>query len=123
MQNETLEIIEMVQNKHITAEEGAKLIDALKEKNETPTSKAKWLKIMVQERGQEKPTVNIKLPIGLTKLISKFIPSSKREDLKNKGIDLDGFFSGGLLNELKADGTPLIDINDPSGDVVKISVE
>src|SRR3989338_10644069 len=115
MQNETLEIIEMVQNKHITAEEGAKLIDALKEKNETPTSKAKWLKIMVQERGQEKPTVNIKLPIGLTKLISKFIPSSKREELKGKGIDLDGILSGDLLNELKAHSEPLIDVDHPNG--------
>ena len=33
MGNETLEIIEMVKNNRITAEEGAKLIEALKQKN------------------------------------------------------------------------------------------
>ena len=124
MGNETLEIIEMVKNNRITAEEGAKLIEALKQKSETPpTSKAKWLKIMVQERGQEKPSVNVKLPLGLTKLISKFIPKSKREVLKGKGIDLDGILSGDLLNELKTHSEPLIDVNNPSGNKVKISIE
>ena len=121
MKNETSQIIEMVQNNHITAEEGAKLIEALKEKSESPQSKAKWLKIMVHEKGQEKPTVNIKLPIWLTKLIPKFIPQQKIEELKNKGINIDSLFSGGLLNELSKE--PLIDINEPNGDKVKISIE
>lgn len=121
MQNETLQIMEMVQSKQITPEEGAKLIEALKQKSDVPATKARWLKIMIQEKGQEKPSVNVKLPIGLIKLVSKFIPQHKMEALRGKGVDINAICSGDFLNELK--GEPLIDIDEPGGDKVKILIE
>ncbi len=86
----------MVEDGKLSAEEAAKLISAVGAGDGSGPSavvKAKpgmrFLKIRVFESDRTKPKVNISIPMGLVKVVSKFIPKSARMELNEKNINLE----------------------------------
>ncbi len=74
---ERLQILKMVQEDKVTAEEGARLLEAL----DTPQPTAKisgqpvrWLRIRVTDRHTGRRKVNINLPASLLSWAIRFIP-------------------------------------------------
>lgn len=94
--SEKLQILNMVQEGKITAEEGIKLLEALENSNNSSNdmvysnNKAKWLKIKVLQPNDDKK-VNVTLPVSLinigVKLASKFSPEFEATGLTQEDIE------------------------------------
>jgi len=82
MESEKLQILKMVQDGAITAEEGAKLLQALEQQGTVARADgmAKWIRIRVNEKNGK--IVNVNLPLSLMEVAVnmgiKFVP---KEDL------------------------------------------
>ncbi len=74
MSEEIKKVLKMVEEGRISSEEGTKLIEAIKEKQEKKSLKGKYLRIYVED---DEDRVNIKIPLALAKWITKFIPEKK----------------------------------------------
>ena len=133
--DEKIRILNMVQNGKITAEEAAKLLEALEvkeEKNEVEIlnsfdgrsyskGKPRWLRIVVTDTNTGKKQVNLKLPVSILKsgmnIASKF---NVDNEVLNQ-IDLDGVLS--MADSDNPTGV-LVDIEETeSGEHVLITVE
>jgi hypothetical protein len=118
--SEKLQILKMIENGSITAEEGKQLLDALgasREREEGGRGRARWVRVSVTDTttGHRKATVN--LPIQLVdfaiRFAQKFVPDSK-------DIDLEGLrevFSSGTV------GRVFEFVDNDNGDRVDIFVE
>jgi DUF4097 and DUF4098 domain-containing protein YvlB len=87
MSQEKLQILKMVQEGKVTADEALKLIEALESSDAgagIPKTSAQWLRVRVTDSKTAKPKVNVNLPIGLLSVVTKFV---KMEDMG--GIDLN----------------------------------
>ena len=110
MQDEKMKILEMISEKKITAEEGAKLLDALESSNNMQKSnggKHKLFRIRVSNLNTGKQDVNVNLPISLLNLGLK-IGQHFAPDLKEQGVDLQEIAK--LVNE-GAEGK-IVDVTD-----------
>ncbi|MBP7213933.1 MAG: hypothetical protein KBA03_06845 [Anaerolineaceae bacterium] len=133
--DEKIRILNMVQDGKITAEEAAKLLEALEvkeEKNEVEVlnrfdggssskGKPRWLRIVVTDTNTGKKQVNLKLPVSILKsgmnIASKF---NVDNEVLNQ-IDLDGVLS--MADSDNPTGV-LVDIEETeSGEHVLITVE
>lgn len=75
METEKLRILKMLEDKKITADEAARLLEALDRVGSRPTErelKRRWVHIRVEKDGEE--TVNVKVPLALLKLGFKLAP-------------------------------------------------
>ena len=82
--DERMQILKMISQKQITAEEGAELLDALrgapvgKTPGRNEPGKARWLRVRVTDRLSGRTKVNVNLPIGLVdvglKMGARFAP-------------------------------------------------
>ena len=82
-------ILDMITEGKITAEEGARLIEALNQKPEN-SSKGKKMVVQILQEGAEKPKLNIAIPLKLAKFGLNFIPKNAqfKTNLNNSDIDL-----------------------------------
>lgn len=79
---ERMKILKMVQERRITAEEGAKLIAALGKAEQRQQASAegesRWLRVRITDLESGKPSVNVNLPMSLVnvglKMGARFIP-------------------------------------------------
>ena len=79
---ERMKILKMIADKQITAEEGARLLEALRASSAEPPRGEpfipKWLRIRVTDRATGKVKVNVNLPAGLLdvglKMGARFAP-------------------------------------------------
>lgn len=139
--DETIRILNMVQDGKITTENAAKLLEALEVKEDLgytnfpkesqtvinkSNGKLRWVRIQVTDSKTGKRQVNLKLPLGLVKVGMK---STMRLSMKEKDsngildeINLDEILKEAIENE-DASGT-LVDVEDPeSGEHVLITLE
>ncbi len=80
---ERMKILKMVQERKITAEEGAKLLGALGKAVERQGSlsegESRWLRVRITDLDSGKASVNVNLPLGLVnvglKMGARFIPN------------------------------------------------
>ena len=75
VETEKLRILKMLEDKKITADEAARLLEALDRAGSRPTErelKRRWVHIRVEKDGDE--TVNVKVPLALLKLGFKLAP-------------------------------------------------
>jgi len=89
--DERMQILKMISQKQITAEEGAGLLDALRGASATRASgrdepgKAHWLRVRVTDRLSGRTKVNVNLPIDLVdvglKLGARFAPEMVGMDI------------------------------------------
>ncbi len=89
---ERMKILKMIQEGKITADEGAKLLAALRESREPRRQPAPnvetrkgWLRVRVTDMSSGKTKVNVNLPIGLVdaamNIATQFVPEMGVEEL------------------------------------------
>ena len=84
---ERMRILKMIEEKQITAADGAKLLEALQAKVDEPSHgpKARWLRVRVTDRTSGRVRVNVNLPVGLLdvglKMGARFAPDMAGMDL------------------------------------------
>lgn len=80
---ERMRILKMIADKQITAEEGARLLEALRAATAEPSAraeapKARWLRIRVTDRSTGRAKLNVSIPAGLVdvglKMGARFAP-------------------------------------------------
>ncbi len=124
---ERMKILKMIQEGKITAEEGAKLLAALRESRGKTGGSGKtgfsfggnrgWLRVRVTDMATGKTKVNVNLPIGLMdaglRIGAQYAPELQ-------GLDLEQ-----LSNEVKSGSTgKIIDvIDEEDGEHVEIFIE
>ncbi len=93
MREERLKILKMLEDKKISAEEAAKLLEALEsseKKNETFSAKGgKTLRIRVFENDLNKPKVNVNIPLPLVKFLGKIMPDTAKIKLNQHGVSFE----------------------------------
>jgi hypothetical protein len=93
MNEETMKILKMVEEKKISTEEAAKLLDALERsggKQETAQEKyGKTLRIKVFEGDLSKPKVNVNIPLIIVKFIGKLIPDRVKTKLDEHKVSFE----------------------------------
>ncbi|MCK5106493.1 MAG: hypothetical protein KAI33_11175 [Elusimicrobiales bacterium] len=123
MKEEKARILKMLEDGKVSAQDAAKLLDAVEEtegKNENAGKAGKTLKIRVYERDSPRPKVNLNIPIGWSKFLIPFVESKIQNKLKEKGVDLD---MDKIKEEMEhAHVGKIIDIDD-GGDKVEIYIE
>lgn len=136
MSEERIRILKMVEEKKITAEEGAKLLSAI----ESPgagmqNGRAHWLKVRVFEKGSDKPKVRVTVPLSLLKIAGKLggkfhmmMPDEAKAKMEAKGIRLDAESFEDierLFDQFAVNGRyQMVDVeDDESGDRVEVYVE
>ncbi len=123
---EKMQILTMVKDGKITAEEGVKLLDALDNDVNTldntniNTKKAKWLKIKVFDP-EDSTKVNVTLPISLInigmKLASKFSPEFKEAGLTED--DMEEIFAAIKNGETGK----IVEVDSDDGTKVEVVIE
>lgn len=124
MKTEKLQILNMIQDGKITADEGAKLLEALENNNDIENNfsntKAKWIKIRVLDP-EDETKVNLKLPISLINLGVKFA-SKFSPEFKEIGLTEDHIAE--IFDAIKNEETgKIIDVDSGSGEKVEILIE
>jgi len=88
---ERMRILKMISDKQITAEEGAKLLAALRAseieaQDRYEPAKPRWLHVRVTDRATGKTKVNVNIPVGLVdvglKMGARFAPDMAGMDLQ-----------------------------------------
>ncbi len=123
---ESLQILKMIENGQITSEEGLQLIEALGS-NVPPTSApprsqtgGKMLRIRVLDPDED-TKVNVNLPIALIKVLAEvgiqFIPKDRYPDLENVDIaQILNLIDSGISGKI-------VDVQSASGANVEIYIE
>ncbi len=72
---ERMRILKMISEKQITADEGARLLEALRasggEAGRVDGGRARWLRVKVTDRGGDRVKLNVTIPIGLVDIALK----------------------------------------------------
>ncbi len=93
MREETMKILKMVEEKKISAEEAAKLLETLERsagKEETSREGyGKTLRIKVFENDLSKPKVNVNIPLTIVKFIGQMIPERVKTKLDEHQVSFD----------------------------------
>jgi hypothetical protein len=87
MNDEQDRVLKLLEEKKITAEEAAKLLDAIKG-SAGGDKRNRFLKVRVFPRGSDKAKVNVTLPIGLVKWGMNFIPNEAKAKIEEQEIDM-----------------------------------
>jgi len=87
MSEERARILQMVSEGKITAEEGVKLLNALRDSGAQPAApagQARWFRVRVTDLGTGRTKVNVNLPLGLVKagirMAARFSPDIEDMD-------------------------------------------
>jgi len=80
-------ILKMLEEKRITADDAARLLDALN-RSESGGRANRFLKVRVCKAGSDRPNVNITLPIGLVKWGMHMMPASAKAKIEEQEIDM-----------------------------------
>ncbi|MEJ5197862.1 MAG: hypothetical protein WHX53_02965 [Anaerolineae bacterium] len=102
---ERLRILKMIEDKQITAEEGARLLEALRAGAATETrpetGRSRWLRVRVTDRASGKLKVNVNIPVGLIdvglKMGARFAPEMNGMDLAAIQEAIRGGLQGRIL--------------------------
>lgn len=123
MSEEILRITKMIGENKITAEEGARLIESLNDKNdiviENKTNKRleKSLKIKVSSQRDNSDKVNMNIPLKVIKAFGNSIKNIPH--LQENGIDIESIMEA---IDSGVEGT-IVDIKSGNGDIVEVSIE
>ena len=135
MNNETIKVLEMIQEGKISAIEGAELLKALDEDSGVkPVAQRDDRFLRVRVGGDKVKKVNVNIPLKLLKVFSslavmcmKLIPEEARREMEKKGIDLASIdieellllIEQGLVSDEKLVD---IDVDDPDEGKVRVEV-
>jgi len=136
MSSEKMKILEMIQEGKLTAAEGMDLLKAIEEGSYTeeefksPLQGGRFLRVRVV--GEKTLRVNVNVPLSLIRSASKlivyalsFVPSEKRAELEQKGLDLQALDVESLVRiiEESVDGKIVdVEVADPLEGRIKVEV-
>jgi hypothetical protein len=122
---ERMQILKMIEAKQVTAEEGAKLLGALGEKDRessapqpSPATSGKWFRVRVTDMKTGRRKVNVNIPLGLVdvglKMGAKFAPAG-----------LEGLDMNQIMTAIKSGGEgKVVDVEDEEdGEHVEVFIE
>ncbi len=123
---ERMQILKMIEQKQITAEEGAKLLAALGEKDRgeapapkpSPATSGKWFRVRVTDLKTGRRKVNVNIPLSLVdvgmKMGAKFAPAGL------EGVDMNQ-----IMAAIKGGGEgKVVDVEDEEdGEHVEVFIE
>jgi hypothetical protein len=113
--SDRLRILEMVKEGKVTPEEGERLLEEL---NRTPRGPAPILRVRILSPGG--PKVQFTIPFSVAGSVLALIPEPARKKLESRGIDLDQLMEAIRTGEATGQ---LVDIKEPGGTSVEVSVE
>ncbi len=87
MSDEKDRVLKLLEEKKITAEEAARLLDAIGHSNGRG-GRNRFLKIRVFDRDSDQAKVNVTLPIGLVKWGMNFMPESAKAKIEEQEVDM-----------------------------------
>jgi hypothetical protein len=114
--NERLRILEMVKEGKISPEDGLRLLDELEDRPSGDLSRT--VRVHVRDPGGRR--IQVALPARLATTIVAMIPEKTRTRLSEKGINIDELLKA--VQQGTARG-PIVDLRDPAGTVVEVTVE
>ena len=117
MSEEKMKILRMLEEGKITAEDAMKLLSTIEQGDENK-GKGKKLRVRVTDRQTNKPKVNLTIPVGLAKVVAKFIPSKAKQKLEREGIDIDS-----VLSQIVSENVGKIVDVESEDEYVEISIE
>jgi len=135
MSDEKMRILKMIEEKKITAEEGAKLLAAMDAPAAGGNGQAHWLKVRVYDKGSDKAKVRVTVPLSLLKIagrlggkFSVMMPEEAKRQMEAKGVKLDAESFEDiekLFDQFAVNGQyKLVDVDDDeSGEKVEVYVE
>ena len=125
---ERMQILKMIENKQITAEEGARLLGAIETKSRgdanpptpppTPGTQGKWFRVRVTDLKSGRRKVNVNIPLSLVdvglKMGARFAPAG-----------LEGLDMNQIIAAIKGGGEgKIVDVEDEEGgEHVEIYIE
>ena len=120
MEKDRMQVLRMLEEGKITSDDAAKLLDALEPGGaaDGAPQAGKRLLIKVTDARTGKKKVNLRIPIGLAKIASKFIPSKSRRKLAEEGIDVDAVLSQVIVGNLGK----IVDVESDE-DLVEVTIE
>lgn len=123
--DERMQILRMIENRQISAEEGARLLAALEDKPSSelppppsPQTRGRWLRVRVTDLRSGKRKVNVNIPLSLVdiglKMGAKFSP-----------VGMEGLDMNQIIMAVKSGGTgKIVDVEDEQdGEHVEIYVD
>lgn len=119
MGDEKARILKMLEEKKITADEAARLLDAIGQVEGEPEHRNRFIKVRVWERDSDKPKVNVTLPVSLVKWGMRMAPEQAKAKIADAEIDLKAVseaFERGVTGKI-------IEIDDDDGDHVEVWLE
>ena len=116
--DEKLRILKMLEEKKVTAEEAARLLDAMKNVD-ADDAKNRFLKVRVWEAGAEKAKVNVTLPISIVKWGLKMAPDEAKAKIADADIDLSAV--GEALE--KGITGKIVEVDDEKGEHIEVWLE
>lgn len=120
MQQERIRILRMLEERKITVEDAARLLDALPCEQQGPDKSqgGKKIRVRVTDPKTGKQTANLTVPVGLAKFAVKFIPTKTKQELAAEGIDIDNVISQVMSENIGK----VVDVESDKGNV-QISIE
>ncbi len=122
---ERIQILKMIENRQISAEEGARLLAALEDKPAvetppppSPNTRGRWLRVRVTDLQSGKRKVNVNIPLSLVdiglKMGAKFSP-----------VGLEGLNMNQIMSAVKSGDTgKIVDVEDEEdGEHVEIYID
>jgi len=117
--DDRVRILKMLEEKKISADEAAKLLDAINGA-EQPEYKNRFIKVRVFEPGRDKAKVNVTLPLSLVKWGLKMAPEHAKAKIADADVDLN------LIQEALEKGLTgkIVDVDDEEkGEHVEVWLE
>lgn len=126
MREETVQILKMVEEGKITADQAVQLIEAgnlfdnSKDRSTAVSGRAKWLRVRVYDLNSNKRKVNISIPLSLVSIGLKLGTKFGLDKADLKGVDFNEIIQ--LIQE--GEEGKLVDvIDEESGEKVEVYVE
>ncbi len=102
---ERMRILKMIADKQISAEEGARLFEALRSggagQGSDEPAKVRWLRVRVTDRVTGKSKLNVNIPVGLLdvglKMGARFAPEMAGMDLSAVQAAIKGGMQGKII--------------------------
>jgi hypothetical protein len=88
MNEEQSRVLKLLEEKKITAEEAARLLDAINRDQGGTGKRNRFLKVRVFDRDSGSAKVNVTLPIGLVRWGMNFIPDQAKAKIEEQEIDM-----------------------------------
>jgi hypothetical protein len=118
LHDEKMQILNMIFSGQITAEEGAKLLSALKtgsrESGAEDSTPARWFRVRVTDLKTGKVKVNVNIPMALVdvgiKMGARFVPDQKEMDWKALAEAVRGGAQGKVMDVEDDEGGERVEI-------------